>query len=119
MLGDRTPKMRWPRAQRFVLSPRGIDAERRYRESIVASRGTEGRTSFDAARAEWARSLQLQPDDGLYLGEVSSGPIGLGQLVSALESCGKTRRDAISAVERLVDAGLVSAVTAAAAKEQY
>ena len=119
MLGDRPTRMRWPRAQRFILSPQGVEAERSYRESIVASRATEGRTSFDAARSQWASAHRVQPDDGLYLGEVSAGPIGLGQLVEALESCGKTRKDAIAAVERLVDAGLISTLGESSAKEGF
>lgn len=77
--------------------------------AIVASRSAEGRAAFDAARASWAAELRIQPDDGLYLSEIRGGAVTLGQLVEALDSCGKTRKDAIAAVERLVDAGLVDA----------
>lgn len=108
MIDERPPKMRWPRSQRFTLSPTGAEAERSYRELIVASRSTSGRASFDAARTEWAKALSLQPDDGLYLAEVAAGPIGLSKIIEALETCGKTKKDAITAVERLVDAGLIS-----------
>jgi hypothetical protein len=100
--------MKWPRTQRFTLSPRGLDAEAQYREQIVASRVNSGRASFDAARAEWAKNHAIQADDGLYLAEVAAGPVNLQQIVGALETCGKNRLDAIAAIERLISAGLVS-----------
>jgi hypothetical protein len=108
MFQDSTPRRRWPRSQLFSLSAKGGDAEAQYRSSIIASRAQEGRSSFDAARSAWAQTFQVQPDDGLYLGEARGGPIKLEQLVTALESCGKTRKDALAAVERLLDAGLLS-----------
>lgn len=79
--------------------------------AIIASRTAEGRASFDAARASWAAEFHVQPDDGLYLAEIRGGAVTLGQIVEALETAGKTRKDAIAAVERLVDAGLVDAST--------
>ena len=105
---ERPARLRWPRSQRFVLSPRGVEAETQYRELIVASRSSGGRASFDQARAAWAATYQLQPDDGLYLAEVGAGPTNLPKLIAALETCGKTRPDAIAALERLVDAGFIS-----------
>jgi hypothetical protein len=108
MLQDPSPRRRWPRSQLFSLSAKGTDAEARYRTTIIASRAQEGRASFDAARSAWAAAFRVQPDDGLYLGEARSGPIKLEQLVEALETCGKTRKDAVAALERLVDAELLS-----------
>ncbi len=110
-LSDRPPKMRWPRAQRFSLSTQGSAAETAYREQIVASRQTMGRASFDAARVAWAATHGLQVDDGLYLAEVASGPVSLPQIVGSLESCGKSRTDAIAALERLADAGMLTLLT--------
>lgn len=112
MFGDRPAKMKWPRSQRFVLSERGLSAEQAYREVIVAARSQEGRDAFDAARLQWAASLGLEPDDGLYLAEVREGATQLPRIVEALQTCGKTKSDAISAVERLVEAGFVIAQTA-------
>ncbi len=100
--------MRWPRSQRFTLSARGVEAEASYRDLIVASRAQDGRASFDEARARWAGNYKLEADDGLYLAEVRDGPINLPHIITALESCGKRRPDAISALERLVDAGFIS-----------
>ena len=108
MLQDPSPRRRWPRSQRFALTDKGRDAEASYRSSIVSSRSQEGRASFDAARSTWAESFRLLPDDGLYLGEVAGGPINLEQIVKALEACGKTREDALTALGRLFDADLIS-----------
>lgn len=103
---------RWPRAQRFALSAAGSDAEASYRSGIVASRHEEGRASYDAARRAWATTFRLEPDDGLYLGEVRSGPVSVAEMVESLDSCGKTHRDALAALERLLDRGLVTPVPA-------
>ncbi len=108
MMDSPSARLRWPRSRKFALSPRGYEAEQDYRERIVASRANAGRDSFDSARAAWAVAHNLQPDDGLYLAEVKSGPINLVQIIAALEACGKTRPDAISAMERLDDNGLLS-----------
>lgn len=107
-LRDPSPKRRWPRSERFTLSAKGDEAETAYRSTIVASRAQEGRASYDAARAAWAASFRVEPDDGLYLGEIRSGPTSLERLVEALETCGKTRKEALAALERLFDAGLIS-----------
>lgn len=74
----------------------------------MASREASGRASFDQARAAWAGTYQLEADDGLYLAEFKSGPTNLPKLIAALETCGKTRSDAIAALERLVDTGFLS-----------
>ncbi len=100
---------RWRRAQPFSLSELGIGAEAAYRSTIVAARATEGRASFDAARTAWAQAFRVEPDDGLYLAELRQGPTTLERLVDALETCGKTRKDALAALERLFDAGLILA----------
>src|SRR5688500_18285221 len=109
MLTDRAPKSRWPRSQRFALSAKGVEAEAAYRASVAAVTGVGGRAGFDAARAAWASGLSVQPDDGAYLGELRPGAQSLNQVVEALETCGKTRADALFALGRLVDAGLVDA----------
>jgi hypothetical protein len=107
-LDERPPKLRWPRSHRFALSERGRTAELEYREKIVTARAEPGRASFDAARTAWAASHGLNVDDGLYLAELAGGPVTLPQIVAALETCGKNRVDAIAALERLADAGMIS-----------
>jgi hypothetical protein len=100
--------MRWSRSQHFSLSPTGIVAQAAYVSTIVTSRTQGGRASFDAARGSWAETFHVQPDDGLYLGELQNGSVRLKQIVEALETSGKTHTDALAALERLVDAGFVS-----------
>lgn len=107
MLTRETPRNRWARTDRFTLSIEGEEAEAAYRAAIVASREQPGRSAFDAARAEWARTFSLEPDDGVYLGELRGGPTKLTDLIEALDVCGKTRKDALEALGRLVDGGLV------------
>ena len=97
-----TPRIRWPRSQRFQLSPDGREAGINYREVIVAARTEEGRKSFDAARAAWAIRLALDATDGLYLGELQSGPKTIEEMAVSLEGCGPQRADVRKAVERLV-----------------
>jgi hypothetical protein len=101
---------RWPRSQKFSLSEQGTKAEQDYREVITAARNEEGRASFDAARKQWAGPLQVEPDDGMYLGELRSGPRTLDELWRALESCGATRTDLKSAIRRLSSVGLILAI---------
>lgn len=108
MFSDKPQRLRWPRSQRFKLSINGIAAEETYRSSVVASRALEGRASYDAARIAWAEPLGIEPDDGVYLCEISTKPIRLGDLVEALASCDKTRKEAVDALGRLFDAGLVA-----------
>jgi hypothetical protein len=54
--------------------------------------------------------MALEPDDGVYLGELRSGSASLAELVHALTDCGMKRSDAIDALGRLVDGGFVHAV---------
>jgi hypothetical protein len=108
-LDETPPKLRWPRSHRFTLSDRGRAAELEYREKIVSSRAEPGRASFDAARSAWAQTHAIAADDGLYLAELARSPSTLPQLVASLETCGKNRTDAIAALGRLADAGMLSA----------
>jgi hypothetical protein len=97
-----TPQTKWPRSQRFRLSPVGREAGANYREVIVAARSEAGRKSFDAARAEWAARLTLDASDGLYLAELQSGPKTIAEMTSSLDGCGPAPSDVRKAVERLV-----------------
>ena len=111
MLSERPQKRRWPRSQKFALSAKGTEAEAEYRELIVASRSTSGRASYDAARTAWASKWSVQPDDGVYLGQLARGPAKIEEIVPELEDCGKTRKDCIEAIDRLFDAGMIAAPT--------
>ena len=108
---DLPPRPRFPARRPFTLAPTGRAAEASYRAVIVAARQRPGRTAFDAARVEWAEELGLEPDDGIYLGELLIAPRSVHQLTEALVICGKSRSDTMAAVGRLVDAGLIWAPT--------
>jgi hypothetical protein len=94
---------------RFTLAPAGRLAEASYRSHIMAARAEPGQRSFEDARSTWAASIDLRPDDGVYLGELRSGTASLAQITEALLDCGLDRADALGALGRLVDAGLVTA----------
>lgn len=98
----------WPRTEKFSLSETGLSAELAYQAALTASRSTGGRASFDAARASWAKSFGIEPEDGLCLAELLQGSVRLGDLVASLDSCGTTRQDVESSLSRLLGAGLVN-----------
>ena len=105
-----TQRPRWPRSQRFQLSPAGREAGADYRAAIVASRAESGRRSFETAGTDWAARLSLVPADALYLGELQDGPRTVEQIALALDGCGPQRSEVLAAVERLVQLGMVEAV---------
>src|SRR6267378_2820926 len=85
-----TPRTKWNRSQRFQLSPAGREAGLNYRQVIVA------------ARTEWAARLELEPTDGLYLGELLEAPRTIPEIAASLDGCGPQRSDVRAAIERLV-----------------
>lgn len=105
---DKPAKRKWPRSQRFTLSEKGMAAEQEYRTSIERARDQGGRAAFEAARTTWATTYKVEPDDGAYLGELRGGPHQVAKIVDALYTSGKTRPEAYEALERLLDAGLLS-----------
>ena len=107
---DPPPRARFRVRQRFCLAPEGRTAEAAYRSQVAAARGVGGRKAFEAARREWADERGLQPDDGAYLVELRIGPTSLSEIAESLAVCGQSQRDAMSAIGRLVDAGLVNGI---------
>ncbi len=105
-----TPRTKWPRSQRFQLSTAGREAGANYRQVIVEARREAGRKSFDAARAEWAARLTLDATDGLYLGELQSGPKTIAEIATSLDGCGPRRSEVRAAVERLVRLRMVEPI---------
>lgn len=102
-----TAPPRFQNRDQFSLTPAGRIVEASYRSRIVASRAEPGRRSYDAARSAWAVSAGLEPDDGVYLGELRPGAMDLGMIVEAVTVCGEKRIDGIVALGRLLDAGLI------------
>jgi hypothetical protein len=107
---------RWPRGQKFAMSPNGAAAEAAYREVVVTARA-QGRATLESAERAWAEPLHLQPGDGVVLGELRSGKKSIADVARALEDCGTTQPEVKSAIDRLSEAGLVepTPVSAAAA----
>ncbi len=103
---------RWPRGQKFTLSLAGREAHEAHRTAVQSARGLS-RASLDAALAAWAAPRQVQPGDGVLLGEMLDQPRGLPDLTRALEGAGTSATEVRAAVARLVKAGLVDLVPTA------
>ena len=62
------------------------------------------------ARTEWAARLKLEPNDGLYLGELLEAPRTIPEIAASLDGCGPQRSDVHAAVERLVQLRMMELV---------
>jgi hypothetical protein len=103
---------RWPRGQKFTLSLAGREAHEAHRTAVLSARGLS-RAALDAALTAWAAPRQVEPGDGVLLGELLDGPRGLADLTRGLESAGVSAAEVRAAVARLVSAGLVDLVPTA------
>ncbi len=108
-----TAGRRWPRGQRFSLSPLGVESAATYRAAVAGARA-QGRNSLEAAERAWAAPRLLAPGDGVVLCQIEPGRRSLGDLVRALESSGITAAEVKAAVDRLADAGLIGPAPGAA-----
>ena len=109
---DKPERVRFGRAQKFRLSPRGAEAAAAYAEMIQQARSGSGRAQFDAARNGWSASLGLQAEDGLFLADFADGERTLAEASRSLEGCGTTAKEVKAAVERLLALGMVEPVPA-------
>ena len=105
---------RWPRGQKFAMSPSGAAAEASYREAIQAARA-QGRSALESAQRSWAAPLGVEATDGVVLGELRGGRRSIADVARGLEDCGTSPAEVKLAVDRLAEAGLVEPVPAAAA----
>ncbi|BDG10565.1 hypothetical protein [Anaeromyxobacter paludicola] len=103
---------RWPRGQRFSLTPAGRAAAEAYDDAVRHARA-QGRDTLEAAQRAWAEPLALQPADGVVLAELRPGRKGVQELARGLEDCGVALAEVRSAVDRLTDAGLAEPATSA------
>jgi hypothetical protein len=103
----KTDGKRWPRGQKFALSPAGIELEESYRNAVSGSRAS-GRTALEAALSSWAGAARVAPGDGVVLAELRGKRLGVGDLARALEQAGIAPDEVRAAVGRLVDAGAVA-----------
>ncbi len=100
---------RWPRGQRFTLSPAGVDAEAGYRDAVMGVRSL-GRDALAQAERRWAEPLGLSPADGIVMAEIRPGRRSLADLARALDACGTPATQIRESVDRLVEKGLVEAL---------
>lgn len=105
-IGNPPAAKRWPRGQKFALSPVGAVAEGDYRAAVQAARAS-GRNALDTALAAWAAPRGVAPVDGVVLCELSGKRLGLGDLCASLESTGIVAEEVRGAIARLVAAGIV------------
>ncbi len=97
---------RWPRGQKFALSPVGAEAQDAYRAAVVAARAS-GRAALDSALAAWASPRGVAPADGAILSELAGKRLGIGALCEALETTGIAPDEVRAGIGRLVEAGIV------------
>jgi hypothetical protein len=109
--------VRWPRGQKFSLSAAGREAHEAHRQAVLHARGV-GRGALDAGLLAWAAPRQVEPGDGVLLGELLEKPRGLADLSRALEDAGTSAAEVRGAIDRLVGAGLVEPVPMASQEEQ-
>lgn len=103
---QQTGSRRWPRGQRFSLTPQGSEAEAAYRASVQDARAL-GRTALETAERRWAELLGLSTCDGVVLSELRPGRRSLADVVRALEACGTSAPEIRTCVDRLVEKGFV------------
>jgi len=97
---------RWPRGQKFALSPEGVASELAYREAVQKARAL-GRATLVTAQQAWAAPHGLEPGDGVVLGELRSGRKSIAEIARRLEDCGTSLTEVKIAVDRLSDAHLI------------
>jgi hypothetical protein len=105
---------RWPRGQKFVISPTGLAADTEYRDAVQRARA-QGRGALEAAQQAWSAPRGLDAIDGVLLGELRSGRKSIADLARALEGCGTTAAEVKASIDRLATAGLIEPVASAAA----
>lgn len=101
-----TGAKRWPRGQKFAISPVGAAAQDAYHAAVLAARAS-GRAALEAALAGWATPRGVAPADGAILAELSGKRLGLGALCEALEVTGLAPDEVRAGIARLVEAGIV------------
>ncbi len=104
MLESLKPKggKRWPRGQRFQLTPAGIEAEAAHADAIREARA-QGRTALEGAQRRWAEPRGLVPADGVVLAQLKPGRRSLTELTEALVDCGLDKAEIKASLDRLVE----------------
>jgi hypothetical protein len=102
-------RKRWPRGQKFKVSPTGERAQDVYCDAVNAARAS-GRAALETSIAAWASPLLVEPGDGVVLCELAKKQLGVPKLVEALEPTGIGADQVRAGLERLLAAGLVELV---------
>ncbi len=106
LLGKPNTGKRWPRGQKFALSPVGAEAQSAYHAAVLGARAS-GRAALDSALAAWAAPRGVAPADGAIVAELAGKRLGLPALCEALETTGIAPDEVRAAIGRLVEAGIV------------
>ena len=102
---------RWPRGQRFVLTPDGQAAKQALADAITAARSaTGGRDAQDAVVKAWAGRFHVNAGDGVCLEELANGERNVLEMTEQLLEAGLSKSDIQAAIDRLVSASLVAPV---------
>lgn len=105
---------RWPRGQKFLISPTGVVAETEYRDAVQRARA-QGRSALESAQQGWSVPRGLDPVDGVVLGELRTGGKSIADVARALDDCGTTPAEVKAAIDRLAASGLIEPVFTIAA----
>lgn len=111
MTDENPERIRFGRAQKFRLSPKGNEAVSAYTLLVEKSRAGLGRAQFDTARSEWSVPRGITSEDGLYLVEFGTGDRTITEVTRNLEDCASAR-EIKAAVERLLGCGMLEPVPA-------
>lgn len=104
-----TGAKRWPRGQKFTVTPAGTSAQDAYRTAVLGARAS-GRATLDAALAAWAEPRGVAPSDGIILAELGGKRLGVSELCEALEAAGIEAEDVRLGISRLVAAGIIEPI---------
>jgi hypothetical protein len=105
---------RWPRGQKFSISPTGVLAETEYRDAVQHARA-QGRGALESAQQGWSAPRGLDVIDGVVLGELRSGRKSIADVARALEDCGTTPAEVKASIDRLATSGLIEPIVHVAA----
>ncbi|WP_257453607.1 hypothetical protein [Archangium lipolyticum] len=113
MSDENAEKVRFGRAQKFRLSPKGNEAVSAYTLMVEKARAGAGRAQFDAAREAWSTPRGLTSEDGLFLVEFGMGERTISEAARSLEDCASSK-EVKTAVDRLLGCGMLEPVPAPA-----
>ncbi|MBM4782386.1 MAG: TrmB family transcriptional regulator [Archangiaceae bacterium] len=100
------PRLKWARSQRFRLTAKGEEAHTSWKTALAAAQN-HGKSAFDAAQGDWAKSFKISPDDATYVTELAPAPLRVEDIEKAFTDLGISRQSVKDSLLRLYEAGLV------------